>query len=155
MTSTTPEHRIELPEDPVTSLNLVAMAADAWGGMWQAEGRGQGRLGLPVTAGLRRGWVAGQLTAEPDGDGSRLTFRIDKSEYRVWKVEHYDRKSSLLKTLTLASYKQYLGKYWRAHQLAMVNHQSGKSTTLDWSDYQFRVGLSDRDFSKNSLKRAR
>ncbi|MCP3958880.1 MAG: hypothetical protein GY719_13585, partial [bacterium] len=73
------------PEDPVTSLNLVAMAADAWGGVWQAEDRSGGRLGLPVMAGLRRGWVAGQLTVEPAGDGSRLTYRIDQSEYRVRK----------------------------------------------------------------------
>ncbi len=79
------EHSLELPEDPVTSLNLVAMAAEAWGGMWQAEGRHGGRLGLPVMAGLRRGWVAGQLTVEPAGDGSRLTYRVDKSDYQVQK----------------------------------------------------------------------
>ena len=79
------EHRLELPEDPVTSLNLVAMAAESWGGLWQPEGRGRGRLGLPVMAGLRRGWVAGQLTVEPAGDGSRLTYLVDKSEYRVQK----------------------------------------------------------------------
>ncbi len=77
------EHTLELPEDPVTSLNLVAMAAESWGGMWQAEGRGGGRLGLPVIAGLRRGWVAGQLTVESSGDGSRLTYRVDQSEYKV------------------------------------------------------------------------
>jgi uncharacterized membrane protein len=27
--------------------------------------------------------VAGQLTVEPTGDGSRLTYRVDASEYRV------------------------------------------------------------------------
>lgn len=79
------EHTLELAEDPVTSLNMVAMAADAWGGMWQAEGRGGGRLGLPVIAGLRRGWVAGQLTVERSGDGSRLTYRVDQGEYKVQK----------------------------------------------------------------------
>ncbi len=81
----TREHHLELPEDPVASLNLVAAAAEDWGGMWQAEGRSGGRLGLPVVAGLRDGWVAGQLTVEPDGDGSRLAYRVDKSEYRVQK----------------------------------------------------------------------
>ena len=80
------EHTLELPEDPVTSLNMVAMAADAWGGMWQAEGRGGGRLGLPVIAGLRRGWVAGQLTVERSGDGSLLTYRVDQGEYKVQKA---------------------------------------------------------------------
>ncbi len=80
------EHTLELPENPVTSLNLVAMAAEAWGGLWQPEGRSGGRLGLPVMAGLRQGWVAGQLTVEPSGVGSRLTYRVDKSEYRVQKM---------------------------------------------------------------------
>lgn len=83
---TLPEHSLELPENPVTSLNLVAMAAEDWGGLWQAEGPSGGRLGLPVIAGLRRGWVAGQLTVEPAGDGSRLTYRIDKSDYQVQKA---------------------------------------------------------------------
>ena len=89
-TSATPgsgqEHSLELSEDPVTSLNLVAMAADDWGGVWQAEGQTGGRLGLPVIAGLRRGWVAGQLTVEAVGDGSRLLYRVDRSEYRVQKA---------------------------------------------------------------------
>ncbi len=80
------EHSLELPEDPVTSLNLVAMAAESWGGLWQAEGPHGGRLGLPVMAGLRHGWVAGQLTAEPVGSGSRLTYRVDKSDYRLQKM---------------------------------------------------------------------
>ena len=80
------EHCLELPEDPVTSLNLVAMAAEAWGGVWQAEDRRGGRLGIPVMAGIRQGWVAGRLTAEPYGEGSRLTYRVDKSHYRVRKL---------------------------------------------------------------------
>ncbi|MEM7582619.1 MAG: hypothetical protein AAF560_04505 [Acidobacteriota bacterium] len=76
------EHQLDLAEDPITALNLVAMAADDWGGLWQ-PGKGGGRLGLPVIAGLRRGWVAGELTVEEAGEGSRLTFQVDKSEYRV------------------------------------------------------------------------
>ena len=37
----------------------------------------------------------------------------------------------------------------------MINHQSGKSTVLAWKNYKFRTGLKDRDFNRNSLKRAR
>ncbi|MET0085687.1 MAG: outer membrane lipoprotein-sorting protein [Sedimenticola sp.] len=84
----------------------------------------------------------------------RITW-IDKQEYRIQKVEFYDRKNALLKTLTFHDYKQYLDKYWRADQMKMVNHQTGKSTDLSWHNYRFRTGLSDRDFNKNSLKRAR
>jgi hypothetical protein len=37
----------------------------------------------------------------------------------------------------------------------MVNHQTGKSTELIFSNYRFKVGLSPDDFNKNSLKRVK
>jgi outer membrane lipoprotein-sorting protein len=80
---------------------------------------------------------------------------LDKKEYRVWKVEYYDRKNSLLKTLTCKDYRKYLDKYWRPDQMYMVNHQTGKSTKLIMSDYKFRTGLKDSDFNQNSLRRVR
>jgi hypothetical protein len=86
---------------------------------------------------------------------TRQVSRIDKSEYREWKVEFFDRKNSLLKTLMIKGYKKYLDKYWRADEMNMVNHQNGKSTKLVWSNYKFRNGLKDRDFNKNGLKRMR
>jgi len=79
---------------------------------------------------------------------------INKQHYRPEKVVFYDRKNSLLKTLTYSDYKQYLNKYWRADEMLMVNHQTEKSTLLTWSDYRFKVGLDDGDFNRNSLKRA-
>jgi len=86
---------------------------------------------------------------------TRQVAWINKAEYRPEKIVFYDRKNSLLKTLTYDGYQQYLDKFWRADQMLMENHQTGKSTTLTWSDYQFRTGLKDRDFNKNSLKRAK
>ena len=80
---------------------------------------------------------------------------LDKKEYRVWKVEYFDRKNSLLKTLTSTDYRRYLDKYWRPDQMYMINHQSGKSTKLIMSNYKFRNGLKDSDFSQNSLRRVR
>ncbi len=86
---------------------------------------------------------------------TRLVSWRDKDEYRLWKVEYYDRKNTHLKTLTFKDYEQYLGKYWRAADMEMVNHQNGKSTKLLWTNYQFKTGLTDRNFDKNSLKRAK
>ena len=80
---------------------------------------------------------------------------INKAEYRPEKIIFYDRKNSLLKTLTFSGYKKYLDQFWRAGQLSMENHQTEKSTLLKWSDYKFRTGLKDKDFSRNSLKRAK
>ncbi len=86
---------------------------------------------------------------------TRQVAWIDKDEYRTWKVEFYDRKKSLLKTLTLMDFRQYLDKHWRASQMDMVNHQTGKSTTLIFDAYEFGVGLDAGDFTRNSLSKAR
>lgn len=86
---------------------------------------------------------------------SRQVVWMDKVEYRTWKVDYFDRKNRKLKTLIFKNYRQYLKKHWRADELNMVNHQNGKSTTLLFSNYKFKTGLTDRDFNKNSLKRAK
>ncbi len=77
---------------------------------------------------------------------------LDKDEYRVRKIDYYDRKGELLKTLTPSEYKKFLGKYWRAHKMKMVNHQTGKSTDLTWSKFKFKTGLKDDDFTRTRLK---
>ncbi|GGK71037.1 outer membrane lipoprotein-sorting protein [Amphritea balenae] len=100
-------------------------------------------------------FVVDQYPVDKNSGYTRRVVWMDHEEYRIWKVEFYDRKNSLLKTLTFSGYQQYLDKYWRADLQQMTNHQNGKSTDLKWGNYQFRVGLSDKDFNKNSLKRAR
>ena len=80
---------------------------------------------------------------------------IDKAEYRELMVEFYDRKNALLKTLTSEDFRKYKNKFWRPDVLYMVNHQTGKSTSLEFANYTFGIGLMDRDFTKNSLRRAR
>ena len=91
----------------------------------------------------------------PHSGYTRQIVWVDKDEYRTQKVEYYDRKDDHRKTLVLADYRQYLGQYWRAHDLFMENHQTGKKTRLLWSEYQFRSGLTDRDFTQTRLKRVR
>ncbi|MBE9564961.1 MAG: outer membrane lipoprotein-sorting protein [Proteobacteria bacterium] len=86
---------------------------------------------------------------------TRQLVWIDKERYIPLKVEYYDRKNGLLKTLTFNDYKQYLDKYWRAHEQSMENHQNGKTTLLTFSNYQFKKGLSAKSFTRNSLKRSR
>ena len=80
---------------------------------------------------------------------------LDKTMYQPVKVEFYDRKNALLKTLTFSDYKRYIDQFWRPDSMDMINHQTGKTTTLQWENYQFKNGFSDRDFDRNTLKRAR
>ncbi|NMP30602.1 outer membrane lipoprotein-sorting protein [Thalassotalea sp. M1531] len=96
-----------------------------------------------------------QFPVDENSGYTRRIVWIDKEAYRVQKIDFYDRKNSLLKTLSYSDYKQYLNKYWRADSAEMVNHQSGKSTTLKWQNYAFKTGLVDGDFNRNTLKRAR
>ena len=86
---------------------------------------------------------------------TRQVVWIDSEIWRVVKTEFYDRKDALLKTLSIQDYRQYLDRFWRAGAMHMVNHQTGKSTEIQWNDYEFGTGLSDRDFDRNALKRVR
>lgn len=86
---------------------------------------------------------------------TRRVAWVDKETYHPLKIDFYDRKNALLKTLTYTGYNKYLDKYWRADAMLMVNHITGKSTELTWENYKFGSGLKDRDFDKNTLKRAR
>lgn len=96
-----------------------------------------------------------QYPVDENSGYTRRVVWLDTGEYRVQKINFYDRKDSLLKTLSFNDYKQYLGKHWRADNQHMLNHQNGKSTELQWSNYNFKTGLSESDFNRNSLKRAR
>ena len=93
-----------------------------------------------------------QYPVRKDSGYTRLQTWIDKDEYRVRKIDFYDRKGALLKTLTPSDYKQYLGKHWRANKMNMVNHQTGKSTELIWSQFEFKTGLEDDDFTRTRLQ---
>ncbi len=100
-------------------------------------------------------FIIEQYPIDKNSGYTRRVVWLDQTEYRVQKIEFYDRKDSLLKTLSYSDYKQYLNEYWRADKMVMVNHQSGKSTELEWTNYVFASGLSDSNFNKNSLKRVR
>jgi len=80
---------------------------------------------------------------------------VDQEIHQLRKVEFYDRRGGLLKTLHLEDYRKYEDAYWRAHLLRMVNHQTGKSTDLMYSDYRFGLGSSENDFEKGVLTRLR
>lgn len=94
----------------------------------------------------------------PTDENSGYTRQIgwlDQTHYRPMKIDFYDRKNALLKTLTFSGYQQYLGKYWRAAKMEMVNHQTGKRSVVNFTNYQFKTGLKDSDFHKSKLKRLR
>ncbi len=86
---------------------------------------------------------------------TRQVAWTDTTDYQPRKIEYYDRKDELLKTLSMTNYNLHEGKFWRAHDLYMQNVVTGKSTRLTWESFEFGTGLTQNDFSTSALQRAR
>lgn len=103
----------------------------------------------------RDSFVIERYPLDKNSGYTRQVAWIDKEMYQPVKVDYYDRKNTLLKTQTFSNYQRYLDKFWRPDSMEMINHQTGKSTQLLMENYRFDSGLSERDFTKNALLKAR
>lgn len=84
---------------------------------------------------------------------SKLIVWMDKAELQIRRIDYYDRKNILLKTLVATEYQLYDGKFWRASNLHMLNHQNKKQTYLEWKNYRFGTGLKPTDLEQAALMR--
>ncbi len=88
-----------------------------------------------------------------EGSGySRQRVCLDRIEYLPRRIEYFDSRGEHVKTLTLANYAQH-GPYWRAGTMTMENHRTGAVTRLEWGDFRFDAGLSERRFTADGLGR--
>jgi outer membrane lipoprotein-sorting protein len=109
----------------------------------------------PAPDAARQCYVVQRKPLYENSGYKRQVAWIDMTDYQFRKIEFYNQEDRLLKTLTLTSYKQYEGRFWRPHQLMMVNHQTGRSTRLDVSAVKFRTGLTENDFTEQAMERLR
>ena len=86
---------------------------------------------------------------------ARQVVWLDQQEYRVLRIDYYDREDRPAKSLVLEGYRQYGGWLWQPDRMVMSDHRNGRSTTLEWSGYAFETGLSDEDFDSRRLGRPR
>ena len=86
---------------------------------------------------------------------SRRILWLDASTRRPIKLEFFDRKETLLKTLSYSEWQSYESKFERAHLWTMQNHQTGKTTSLRFEGFKFKNSFSESDFSQAKLKRVR
>lgn len=99
------------------------------------------------------GFIIERYPVSKNSGYTKQVVWVDSKEYRIHKIDFYDRKGSKLKTLTNEDYKVYAGNTWRPSNMRMVNHQNGKSTVLKWKTFKFKSSINKRDFNKNALKR--
>ncbi|MDH3254303.1 MAG: hypothetical protein OEM62_04865 [Acidobacteriota bacterium] len=76
------QHHIDTQLTHEQALQAVAQASEIWGATWERQGA-EGRLHLPVLAGLRHGLLSGRVWIEPAPQGSRVIFRVDDSHFRL------------------------------------------------------------------------
>lgn len=99
--------------------------------------------------------VIERVPVEKTSGYSRTEAWFDKAEVRLQKVDYWNRNGAFVKTLRARDYKLYLEKFWYPDRYEMVNHDTGRSTVLQFKGYKFRNGYSARDFDQAALEAAR
>ncbi len=97
-----------------------------------------------------------RVPQDPYSGYSRQVVWLDQQEYRILRIDYYDRRGTLEKTLTSDGFQLHVGRFWKPHRMIMQNRQRARSTELRWEEFRFGIGLTaDKDFTTNSLKRVR
>jgi outer membrane lipoprotein-sorting protein len=130
--------------------DLLAQEVDKYRYRWLRDEPCPGEAGEGLTC-----FVVERIPQYGNSGYTRQLVWVDQEQYRVIRVDYYDRKDALLKTLEMRDYRQYLGRYWRATEMVMTNRQNGKSTTLTFDDYDFKQGVSEATFKPARLSRIR
>jgi len=96
-----------------------------------------------------------QYPKDPQSGYTKRVVTYNQAQrYRIEKINFYDRKGALLKTLSYKNYQIFKSKFWRALEFEMINHQTGKATHLYFENYDFDTNLASEDFTQIALKRA-
>jgi outer membrane lipoprotein-sorting protein len=89
-----------------------------------------------------------------DTEYSKLLMTVDTSHYLPVQVEFFDKKGKKWKVMKQEEVVKVSG-FWVAKRISMEDLSSKHSTVMEMSDIEFNRGLSDGDFSRRNLKRAR
>jgi len=99
-------------------------------------------------------WVMERVPRNKKSGYKKLKVWIIKKYSNPEKIEYYDRKNELLKVATFSSFKEFkIGSrtLYRASKIHMVNVQTGKKSTIRWSNRSLGVKFEEEDFEKDSL----
>ncbi|MEN8722224.1 MAG: outer membrane lipoprotein-sorting protein [Alphaproteobacteria bacterium] len=100
-------------------------------------------------------WVIERTPTNTNSGYTRQIAWVDKTAFRLRRVDFFDKREKMLKTLLLSDFRLHLDRFWRAHKLTMENKLTRKSTILTWKEIAFQTGLRKQDFTQGALKRAR
>ena len=98
----------------------------------------------------RRCWKVHRIPTERRSGYSKQIVWMDIEYQNALKIEYYDRKGELLKTMTFTGYTQY-GRYWRASRIDVINHQTRKKSSLTWTKRSLGAAVDETEFESESL----
>lgn len=102
--------------------------------------------------GGRAVWILTRVPTNRRSGYSKQVVWMDKQYHQPIKIDYYDRKKALLKTMVASGFTQYEGKWWRPSTLEMVNHQTHKKSILEWTARTMGVEFDEEDFERDALE---
>jgi outer membrane lipoprotein-sorting protein len=99
--------------------------------------------------------VVERIPKSSDSGYSREKVWFSKSNNTFSKVEYYNLGGTLLKTMTASGYQKFKARFWRPSTVMMLNHLTGKQTTLEWRNQRFATGMKANEFTVEAVSRVR
>jgi len=99
-----------------------------------------------------RCWVVESKPKDEDYMYSKSVGWIRQDTLLAMKVDFYDRKGALLKTLTVSEIKEQDG-IWTAFRMEMDNVQEQHKTVIEMEEVRYNIGLEDSLFRVSTLER--
>jgi len=99
-------------------------------------------------------WVVESKPKNEDYMYSKRVSWIRQDALVALKVDFYDRRGSLLKTLNVSDIREQDG-IWTAFKMEMSNIQENHRTVIEMEEVQYNIGLEDSLFRVSTLERGR
>ena len=101
-----------------------------------------------------RCWVIESVPKDSGGSYSKTISWIRQDALVAVKVEFYDKRGSLLKTLVVSDVRKQ-DDIWTPFRMEMKNVQKDHSTVIEITEIQYNTGLEDSLFRVSTLERGR
>ncbi|MAE69323.1 MAG: outer membrane lipoprotein-sorting protein [Gemmatimonadetes bacterium] len=98
----------------------------------------------------RATWVTEQVPRDERSGYRRQIVWTDQEYHAPIKIEFYDRKNELLKTMLFSDYGRY-GRWFRPGRIDVENHQTAKRSILTWQERRLGAKLDDDEFESENL----
>ena len=97
-------------------------------------------------------YVVERIPNDKNSGYSKQLVYYNKENYRVEKIEYFDRKSTHVKTLEFIGYKEFENGIAKPSTLSMKNQKNGKATSLNYTNYKFKdETIRELDFTPTGM----